>query len=61
MLRALERPTSEQEGTELLEAALAAHPRRIIVKRPLKGPHLGGHKPTHALAGKLIRYDCLIS
>ena len=61
VLRALERPASEQEGAELLEAALAAHPRRIIVKRPLKGPHLGGHKPTHALAGKLIRYDCLIS
>ena len=61
VLRALERPASEQEGAELLEAALAAHPRRIIVKRPLKGPRLGAHKPTHTLAGKLIRYDCLIS
>lgn len=61
VLRALEQPASAEEGTELLEAAYACHPRRIIVKRPLKGPCLGTHKPTHTLTGKLIRYDCLIS
>jgi 16S rRNA (guanine1516-N2)-methyltransferase len=61
VLRALERPASEEEGAELLEAAFGARPRRIIVKRPLKGPCLGSHKPTHTLTGKLIRYDCLIS
>lgn len=61
MLRALEQPASDAEGAALLEAALATRPRRIIVKRPLKGPMLGTTKPTHTLKGKLIRYDCLIS
>ena len=49
--------TDDEE--ELLGAALSAHPRRIVIKRPLKGPYLAGIKPDYSIKGKTIRYDCL--
>ena len=60
LFRKLERPATDAEAEGLLEAAYALIPRRIVVKRPLKGPCLGSAKPSHTLSGKLIRYDCLI-
>ena len=59
LLHHLERPC-DNEG-ELLDAALAAHPRKVVIKRPLKGPRLAGAKPSHVLAGKAVRYDVLVS
>ena len=59
LLHHLERPCDNEE--ELLDAALAAHPRKVVIKRPLKGPRLAGAKPSHALAGKAVRYDVLVS
>ncbi len=56
LLQKLERPCME-EG-ELLAAAFEVHPRRIVIKRPLKGPYLDGRKPHYSLEGKAIRYDC---
>lgn len=58
MLRLLERPAVD-EGA-LLDAALAAHPRKVVVKRPLKGPPLAGRTPSHSLSGKVVRYDCIV-
>lgn len=58
MIQRLEEPC-DAEG-RLVGAALAAGPRKVVVKRPLKGPCLGGVKPAYALAGKAVRYDCLI-
>lgn len=58
LLHLLERPCSDEEA--LIRAAMAAHPRRIVIKRPLKGPFLAGIKPSYSLSGKAIRYDCLI-
>ena len=58
LLQQLERPCEEEEG--LLLAALSAAPRRIVIKRPLKGPYLAGRKPDYSLMGKAIRYDCLV-
>ena len=58
LLQQLERPCSNE--TELLEAALAAHPHKIVIKRPLKGPNLAGVKPAYSIEGKAIRYDCLV-
>ncbi len=58
LIQRLERPCEDEEA--LLEAALAAHPRKIVVKRPLKGPVLGGVRPSHALRGKVVRYDCIV-
>ncbi len=58
LLQQLERPCSEE--SELFEAALAAGPRKIVVKRPLKGPFLAGRKPDYSMPGKAIRYDCYL-
>ena len=45
---------------ELRRAALLAHPRKVVVKRPVKGPYLAGVKPSHTVAGKAVRYDCIV-
>lgn len=58
LLHHLERPCADPEL--LLEAARAVRPRKVVVKRPVKGPHLAGVKPSHAIAGKAVRYDCLV-
>lgn len=57
LFQKLEIPCSEEP--EILEAALSAHPRRIIIKRPAKGPCLAGVKPSYSLEGKAVRYDCI--
>ena len=56
LIQRLERPCDDERG--LMGAARAAGPRRIIVKRPAKGPWLAGEKPSYTIAGKAIRYDC---
>ena len=58
LLQKLEQPCMEE--AELLEAALAVHPRRIVIKRPLKGPFLSGKKPQYSLEGKAVRFDVMI-
>ena len=60
LLQKLEQPCSAQEEADLLDAAMAVHPRRIVIKRPLKGPYLNGKKPHYSLEGKAIRYDCFV-
>lgn len=55
LLHSLEKPCSNEE--ELLSAALAARPQKVIVKRPAKGPHLSNIQPAYSLLGKAIRYD----
>ena len=58
LLQQLERPCSDEHA--LLDAALSAHPRKVIVKRPVKGPYLAGRKPDYTLAGKAIRFDVIV-
>ena len=58
LFQKLEMPCSREE--ELMEAALAAGPERIIVKRPVKGRALAGKKPSHSIGGKKIRFDCYV-
>ncbi len=58
LLQQLEKPCSNEE--DLLEAAMAARPRRIVIKRPLKGPNLAGKAPSYSIKGKTIRYDCIV-
>lgn len=41
----------------LLEAALTAARRRVVVKRPLRAPPLAGHAPASSLTGKTVRFD----
>lgn len=58
LLHRLERPCSDEQ--ELLQAAIDARPRKIVVKRPPKGPYLAGMKPAYSLKAKAVRYDCLV-
>ena len=58
LLQKLERPCAAEE--ELLQAALSVHPKRIVIKRPLKGAYLAGRKPGYSVKGKSIRYDCIV-
>lgn len=58
LLQRLESPCSTE--VDLLDAAVAADPKRIVIKRPLKGPYLAGRKPAYSLEGKAIRYDCFV-
>ncbi len=58
LLQRLERPCDDEAA--LLDAALAARPRKVVVKRPAKGAALAGRKPDYSLSGKAIRYDCYV-
>ena len=58
LLHHLEQPCTDEES--LVEAALAVHPRKVVIKRPVKGPLLAGVKPSYQLAGKAVRYDVLV-
>ena len=58
LLHHLEQPCADEEM--LVEAALAVHPRKVVIKRPVKGPLLAGVKPSYQLAGKAVRYDVLV-
>lgn len=58
LLHHLERPC--EDPALLLDAALAAHPRKVVVKRPPKGPHLADMKPSYSLGGKAVRYDVIV-
>lgn len=58
LIQKLEQPCVEE--SELFGAALAAHPKKIIVKRPLKGPYLADREPNYTVKGKAIRYDCYV-
>ncbi|MGN0361643.1 MAG: class I SAM-dependent methyltransferase [Bilifractor sp.] len=58
LLHQLETPCRNEE--ELLRAAVEAHPFKVVVKRPRKGPDLAGMKPGYSIPGKAIRYDCFV-
>ena len=58
LIHHLEKPCEDEEA--LLNAAIAAKPRKILIKRPVKGPYLCGRKPSYSIAGKAVRYDCLV-
>lgn len=55
LLHHLEAPCANEE--ELLRAAIAAKPCKVVVKRPAKGALLAGMKPGYSIAGKAVRYD----
>ena len=58
LLQKLEAPCSDE--TELLEAAIQAGPKKVVIKRPLKGPYLADRKPAYSIRGKAVRYDCIV-
>lgn len=58
LLHRLERPCAD-EGA-MMRAALAARPRKVVIKRPVKGPYLAGVKPSYSMPGKAVRFDVLV-
>lgn len=58
LLQRLERPA--QDEAAMLDAAIKARPRKVVIKRPLKGTFLAGAKPAYQIAGKAVRYDVLV-
>lgn len=58
LIHYLEAPCSDENV--LFEAARAACPSRIVVKRPEKGPFLAETKPSYSLKGGSIRYDVYV-
>ena len=58
LIHLLEKPCEDERA--LLDAALAARPRRIVIKRPAKGPVLAGVKPSYSLDGSAVRFDCIV-
>ncbi len=59
MLQKLEMPCSEEKT--LLITAMKLKPKKLIVKRPPKGPYLADIKPDHSIEGKAVRFDCFVS
>lgn len=60
LIQRLEEPSTDADGEALLAAAFELRPRKVIVKRPLKGPFLAGRKPSYDLRGKVVRYDVYV-
>ena len=58
LIQHLEQPCVEE--ADLLQAAMSLNPRKIIIKRPLKGAFLADRKPQYSVKGKAIRYDCFV-
>lgn len=59
IIQKLELPCPD-EG-ELMLAAMQAKPKKLIIKRPPKGPCLAGIKPDHSIEGKAVRFDCIVN
>ena len=58
LLHHLEAPCADEDA--LMDAALAAGPRRVVVKRPVKAPVLAGVRPSHSVAGKAVRFAVIV-
>ena len=58
ILHKIETPCTNEK--ELLDSAIMANPKKIVIKRPLKGEFLAGVKPSYSVKGNSIRYDCII-
>ncbi len=49
---------TDPDALELMQAALAADCKRVVLKWPLRAQHLEGlRKPSHSITGKTVRYD----
>ena len=59
MIQKLEIPCMDE--TELIKTAMNAAPKKLIVKRPPKGPYLAGIKPDYSNEGKAVRFDCFVN
>lgn len=58
LLHLIEAPNRNDE--ELLAAAFDTQPKKIIVKRPPKGPYFADKKPSYAITHKAVRFDVYV-
>lgn len=58
LIHGLEEPCTNEQ--EMLNAAINANPRKIVIKRPVKGPFLADRKPDYSVTGNSVRYDCIV-
>ncbi len=59
MIQKLETPCMDER--ELILAAMGTKPKKLVIKRPPKGPYLADLKPDHSIEGKAVRFDCFVS
>ncbi|MBR2000759.1 MAG: class I SAM-dependent methyltransferase, partial [Firmicutes bacterium] len=59
MIQKLETPCTDEK--EIVSAAMSARPKKLIIKRPPKGPWLAGLKPDYSNEGKAVRFDCFVN
>ena len=59
MIQKLEVPCMDE--IELVRTAMEARPKKVVIKRPPKGPYLAGLKPDHSIQGKAVRFDCFVN
>ena len=59
IIQKLEFPCPDER--EMMRAAMETGPKKLIIKRPPKGPWLAGIKPDHSMEGKAVRFDCIVS
>jgi len=52
---------TDPDADHLLELALAKARRRVVVKRPLHAPALGGLAPSLSYRGKAVRFDVYLT
>jgi 16S rRNA (guanine1516-N2)-methyltransferase len=58
LLQLLDQKSTNPE--QLLRLALTLRAKKVVVKRPLKGPHLLELPPSYMLKGKTIRFDVYV-
>ncbi len=58
MIQKLETPCMDEK--EIVSAAMHAKPKKLIIKRPPKGPWLANLKPDYSQEGKAVRFDCFV-
>lgn len=59
IIQKLENPCDDE--IDLIRTAIEAKPKKLIIKRPPKGPYLAGLKPDYSTEGKAVRFDCFVS
>ncbi|HEY7842937.1 MAG TPA: class I SAM-dependent methyltransferase [Bradyrhizobium sp.] len=53
---------ADSDASELMQAALAARCKRVVLKWPLRAPSLEGlRKPSHTITGRTVRYDVFMN
>lgn len=58
VLHKIETPCADEN--ELIQAAIDAKPKKIVIKRPPEGPYLAGMTPTYSVTRKAVRFDCIV-